>query len=663
MEEARRLTSVDGAAAFGGVTNYAASPDYRAWGGLQSLTYGDGLTMTMSFNNRLQADSFRLTNATQTTVMDKSYEYYADGKLRKLDDLMTYPNNNSSDLFDRTIKYDHVGRPVEGKSGAETRGGTVAPEDMEFNLPYRQSYKFNAFGNMTQRLNTHWGKQSWGGKTNNLNYTYQNNRITNYAWEHDADGRVTQSFFPDDNITSTYDAAGRLTKLNSESNITQSYDGNSKVVKRATETYSEDQNGNGTWTTQNKYFIRSGVTGGQTVSEVDATGKKTRTIVRAAGVELAWQDVSYGNSEYVFFQHNDASGMSYRTMQADGTILDHWQSEGAPAELDPLGGNVGVFSPYFQFNTTPITPEKPTLQNLNEWSPRGADGQRVRMMMDGIEVPYWIGATALANGSAIPASLAEWQGLPGFSFEPIGLGMFKTTIPDVWATTSGRWWTQAPGTPGDGNKIFSGGTFIVSVETDWERYSRVVNEANKGKASANDLLWAKIFKAFENLTLVKNIDQTTRDNILKNKSGEQSDELALCHAAQESEFRMITDVDGNTMRPEGAQGELGLFQIKYATAIEVVDKLFSNSRIPSISGLLTPDMVRNNDGINTTIATLHLQNLIDNRKESGREAIRGGLAAYNLGESKYNKLGLIQIAELYADAVLNCESLLQGVGL
>ncbi len=401
-DKAGRLTSVDGAAAFGGVTNYAASPDYRAWGGLQSLTYGDGLTMTMSFNDRLQADSFRLTNATQTTVMDKSYEYYADGKLRKLDDKKNYTTTSGTyDVFDRTIKYDHVGRPTEGKSGAETRGTTVAPADMEAQLPYRQSYKFNAFGNLTQRLNTHWGVTSWYGKTNNLNYTYQNNRITNSGWQHDADGRVTQSSFPDDNITSTYDAAGRLTKLNSESNITQSYDGNSKVVKRATETYSEDQNGNGSWTTQNKYFIRSSVMGGQTVTEVDETGRKTRTIVRAAGAELAWQNAGYGSNEYVFFQHNDASGMSYRTARADGTVLDTNYTEGAPAELDPLGGNVGVFTPYFQLNTTPIEPAIPTLQNLNEWSPRGVDGQRVQMMMDGIEVPYWIGAAALANGSAV----------------------------------------------------------------------------------------------------------------------------------------------------------------------------------------------------------------------------------------------------------------------
>ena len=121
--------------------------------------------------------------------------------------------------------------------------------------------------------------------------------------------------------------------------------------------------------------------------------------------------------------------MSYRTANADGTVIGNSGTEGAAAELDPLGGNVGTFTPYFQFNTTPIRPEIPTMQNMNEFTPRGADGQQVRMVMDGIEVPFWMGITALNNGSAIPAGLAQYQNLPGFSFQSIGSGQFSVSIP------------------------------------------------------------------------------------------------------------------------------------------------------------------------------------------------------------------------------------------
>ena len=512
-DKAGRLTSVDGAAAFGGVTNYADNPHYRAWGGLQSLSYGDGLTMTMSFNNRLQADSFRLTKATQETVMDKTYEYYADGKLRKLDDLTSYRGIGAGDLFDRTIRYDHVGRPTEGKSAAEARGGTVADEDMKWQLPYRQSYKFNAFGNMTERLNKHWGEEYWTN-TLNLDYTYQNNRITNPGWQYDADGRVTQSSDPDDSITSVYDAAGRIAAINSESNVAQSYDGNSQVSKRSTQTWTEDANGNSVQTTINKYFIRSSVLGGQTVTELDDTGKKTRTIVRAAGAELAWQNVGYYNNaenEHVYFQHTDASGMSYRTANADGTVIGNSRTEGAAAELDPLGGNVGTFTPYFQFNAPPIRPEIPTMQNMNEFMPRTINGQRVQMVLDGIEMPgsmYSALMSMLENGSAIPASLAQYQNQPGFQYNSVGLGMFQAH----WETSSSSGgWSH---TYDDDNNIIGtewlensvtttvSHTETFNVPTSWnsgrqnkqaEKVKSNVRSNNSKKEPRNDFCFVSVF--------------------------------------------------------------------------------------------------------------------------------------------------------------------------
>ncbi len=393
-DKAGRLNAVNGTP-FAGFTNYAGNPQYRAWGGLKTLTYGNGAQMTMTFNNRLQADYFELigTSSTNPEIMKKNYAYYADGNLRKVEDL-------KNSRFDRLIKYDNLGRPAEGKSSMEARGTTAQPSEMEHQLPYRQSYQYDAFNNMTQRNNLHWGIESWYGESNNLNYTYQNNRITNQGWQHDADGRVTASDFPDRYIHMTYDAAGRSIKMVRpvEKEIERFYSGEGREVKRKEKTFYNDD-----WVIKpTKYFIRSSVLGGEVVSEVDATGRKRKTFVRGAGVVLAWQTVSYYNNtttEYVNFEHRDASGMSYRSTQSNGIDIYSEGAEGSPAELDPLGGNVGLSTPYIEI-TVPPEPGYPTFELLGYESPMYVNGQRVSATLDGIEVPLSLVQSAVQSGSA-----------------------------------------------------------------------------------------------------------------------------------------------------------------------------------------------------------------------------------------------------------------------
>ncbi len=403
-----RLTSVDGATAFGSVTNYADSPHYRAWGALQSLDYGNGVNMEMTFNNRLQADTFKLTKPTANeTYMDKEYEYYADGRLRKLNDKITYGSQDGQqDSFDRLTTYDHVGRPKVGLSGAEARGETVAPADRENKVPYHQSYTFNAFNNMTQRLNEHWGRSYWYGVDFNLGYTYQNNRISNAGWQHDADGRVTQSAYPDDVVEATYDAKGQLIRLYKDyiSEVNRYYDGNGSEVKRKRFSWETDQNGeNGSWEeAEKKYFVRSTVLGGQVISEVGSTGRKTRTFVFAAGTVLAWQNQGFYNisENYVNFQYADASGFSQRSANKDGNVLLYFDGEGSAVENDPLGGNVGIYTPYITFYTEPLEPDSPLLQPANEWMQNSRNPNAPTYYLDGIQVPASIALPALGNGSA-----------------------------------------------------------------------------------------------------------------------------------------------------------------------------------------------------------------------------------------------------------------------
>ncbi len=126
------------------------------------------------------------------------------------------------------------------------------------------------------------------------------------------------------------------------------YNGDGREEKRAEKNYAETSPGTWQWVNEPlKYFIRSTVLGGEVLSDVKADGSKGRTYVRAAGSEIAWQNSS-GSSAEVVFQHNDAAGTSYRTTSTSGNAFTDETVEGGPAELDPLGGNVGKENPYLQ---------------------------------------------------------------------------------------------------------------------------------------------------------------------------------------------------------------------------------------------------------------------------------------------------------------------------
>lgn len=160
-----RLASVTLPTAYGNTSTLATNAQYRAFGALKNLEYGNGLQMNQTFNNKLQAASYQLAD-TQQQVMNKTYDYYADGSLRYVQDLL-------NPKFDRLNSYDHLGRIKEAKSSAEARGQTIPAYDYGTQLPYRQSFQFNAFGDMTARANVHWGNSN-----QNTSYTITNHWVT-----------------------------------------------------------------------------------------------------------------------------------------------------------------------------------------------------------------------------------------------------------------------------------------------------------------------------------------------------------------------------------------------------------------------------------------------------------------------------------------------------
>jgi hypothetical protein len=163
--------------------------------------------------------------------------------------------------------------------------------------------------------------------------------------------------------------------------------------------------------------------------------------------------------------------------------------DGAPAELDPMGGNVGLSTPYIQLYEPPQpTEEFPFLEIFGD-SPMYVNGQQVSCTLDGMSVGCSMAMNMLNNGSAIPASIAWAQHLPRFQFTSHGLGIFTANIPyDVFTNNSGRTWAQPQGTLGEGWRIFEGGSSIFSlnwINVSWNPLQQQTRLASDEESESN----------------------------------------------------------------------------------------------------------------------------------------------------------------------------------
>jgi YD repeat-containing protein len=301
-DSAGRVTGISGTP-FGGVTSYTSNTKYRAWDAIKQLNYGDSRTLNASFDSRMQVLAFSVTGK-----ISKTYNYYADGKLRFSSDLLDH-------RFDRFYNYDHLLRLKEALSGAEARG-----EPATTNRPYKQTYGYDAFNHITARTT-----KIWWTSDNTITDSYVNNRHVPQGtqWQYDADGRVLTDS-PGLNI---YDAAGRNIHLETYGFGSAAFglDGDGQQVKSEETTWNEDLQSD---VTETKYYLRSSVLGGRVLTEFWDGISYTRTFVYASAAVLAWQWRSYG-SQFVDWEHKDPSGASVR-LGSSGQ------------ELDPLGSDAGT---------------------------------------------------------------------------------------------------------------------------------------------------------------------------------------------------------------------------------------------------------------------------------------------------------------------------------
>jgi hypothetical protein len=502
FDKVGRLNSVTGSTSFNGITNYASTPTYNARGILTHLNYGNGVEMNITnFNNKLQATNFELKKGSNI-IQKKNYQFYEDGALK-------YSQDVKDAKFDRLYKYDFQGRTTIAKSGAEARGQT----DAYGNIPYNQSYGYNAFDNMTNSVMRH-----YSSNTDYQTHTYINNRKTftyqNLSVVYDAEGNEIS----DENNVYEFDTSGELVKTTPREEegsntllqpTVRHIDGTGKELKRS----KYWQNTVTSVITENKeYFIYSSATG-KLVSEVNETGQKVKTFVSANGTTLAEQNKEIANTDRIIFNHQDASGASFQQTKADGTTLYN----GRISEFDAVGNNVGDSDPYLVLITPPLDNDSST--NFTN-SAYGFDNQgnphlRQKYFRDGIEVPESnfrrmidIGAIGgqfgiLEMTARMSTKIEGWKKITPTKNPP----NFKTKGGNSGDTS---WQPTEPGNFGYADFVVEGGSTVRNWYTpvynqSWSANLRLISFSNlfEGKnVSLSDDLSKKVDSA---VTSIKNL--------------------------------------------------------------------------------------------------------------------------------------------------------------
>ena len=418
------------------VTNYIDDIQYRAWGAVKSIDYGNSTNLSQTFNSRLQVDEFRVWKDNQAdSIIKKNYQYYNDGQLKFSSDSGDATLRTDSHRFDRSYAYDYLGRLTAARTGTEARSETTAPDRNA--LPYRHDYAYNAFGNVTSRQTYTWTQ------ADNQTSIWTNNRES--TWQYDSDGRLKQS--PGNNYD--YDAGGSVI-ASALINVRLSYrltDGEGKTVRR--DDYKMRPNNGYENLEKTEYSIYSSVLG-KVLTELNGNGTKKRTFVYGQGgkVIAAQNAAGSGTAAYVEWENTDPSNASFAATSLSGAIF--YSGDDGQAELDPEGSNVGASNPYNQQNSTNLLPF-PGGGGGGGWGdPFGGYSCR----LDGFEMPCGQVMYVLSIG----AGNIDFGRSDGWALGSLG-------IISRWESTSGR---PKPNDPNTSHSYGDGGRWTYTIWGNWE---------------------------------------------------------------------------------------------------------------------------------------------------------------------------------------------------
>jgi YD repeat-containing protein len=292
------------------VANLVTNMQYRAWNTLKSQTNGNGYTESATYNSRLLLTAYEVRSPSNVVEMATTHSYYNDAHLRFSDAL--------DERFDRAFAYDHLGRIKEAYSGSEARDFINGTSSGTPTGPYRQSFQYNAFDQVTQQIDRLWS-QAAATTTSNFN----NGRKD--GWNYDEAGRL----IGDDTTTYTRDAAGRITHKAGEGvAITLRYDGNGQILQENSIRPVFTQ-----LRTIKKYFLRATAMGSAIIADLNQNGGKTKGYVYAGKRLIAESALNL-----VTWTHKNPVTNSTGESTSTGFF-------GASEELSGSGANIGLHEP------------------------------------------------------------------------------------------------------------------------------------------------------------------------------------------------------------------------------------------------------------------------------------------------------------------------------
>ncbi len=182
------------------VIEYASLIGYNKWGNRNRLEYGNLTNTDFGYDNfTLRLDDLYLEDSGSQDLLDKTYTYYKNGNVKKVDNVanyVTYTYNKQGGNYEHNYEYDGANR-LSLASGSWT--GVTGTEAYELTMSY------NDDGAITQKYQKHVSSISGSPATDyNQYYTYQSGQP--HALNTVTDGSDVRSFI--------YDSAGNILKIN-----------------------------------------------------------------------------------------------------------------------------------------------------------------------------------------------------------------------------------------------------------------------------------------------------------------------------------------------------------------------------------------------------------------------------------------------------------------
>ncbi len=316
--------------------NIISNTEYLAFGPVKGMTYGNGLTQTLTYDQDYRLS--RLTSGSAlTTILDLSYDYDANGNITVIDDTTT-TDGGSAGNAGSSYQYDVLDR----LSGSTGDYGSL-------------NYQYDPLGNRlskeTTTTTTDGGSAGNAGAVTTYSYNTGSNQLNSViinpatdnitsSYQYDGNGnplQVNSSDGSTEALTSTYNAANRLATI-SKPSVTANYTYNAlgqrttkQIVGNATTHYAYNESG-------------------QLLGEYTAQGQVIKEYLYFNGQPLAQVTV---NSIYTY--HNDHLGTPKVLTDQNKNIV--WQAEYTPfgeatQTIATVENNLRFLGQYFDEETS-----------------------------------------------------------------------------------------------------------------------------------------------------------------------------------------------------------------------------------------------------------------------------------------------------------------------